>query len=91
MKDIVTFLKIALKQYPFKKAFLFGSYARNEQTDKSDIDILVEFNKRISLFEVLRIERELRDKLHHKVDIVEMSAIKPSIKNNILNDMISLL
>ena len=59
--------------YPIEKAWIFGSYARGEESRKSDIDIMVRFEKDadISLFDYIRIMNKLKDVLHKKVDLVE--------------------
>ena len=65
-----------LNQYQPKMIGVFGSYARNEQTKKSDIDILVDLEKRISLLDLVGIEIELSKKLGMKVDLVTKGALK---------------
>ena len=80
-----------LDKYPVAKAALFGSFARGEATRNSDIDILIETSEPISLFTILKIELELKKATKRKIDIVEYSAIKPSIRETILRDAISLL
>jgi len=75
-----------LFSYGVKKAALFGSYARNEQTTESDIDILVELGKKISLFDYVGLKLDLEDTLNKKIDLVQYKGIKPSIKNYILKD-----
>ena len=62
-----------LKKYPITKAAIFGSYARNEATNNSDIDLLIESNQPITLFDVLRLEKELSEVTSRKIDIVEYS------------------
>ena len=92
--EILTFLKenkgLFLSQYGIKKIGLFGSYARGEQTDTSDIDILIDmssdteniFDKRIQL-------RELLMKHFAKnVDICHEKAIKPIFKDLVFKDAI---
>ncbi len=67
---------------------LFGSYARNEQTEKSDIDILVKFNKTYSLLQLIRIENELSYMLGIKVDLLTPGALKnEKIKISIEKDL----
>ena len=88
MKEIIIDV---LKKYPIKKASLFGSFARNEANADSDIDILIEPAQPITLFDVLRLEKELSDATSRKIDILEFSAIKLSIRDNILKDAITLL
>ena len=67
---------------------LFGSYARNEQNENSDIDILVSFQNGISLLRLIRLENELSFKLGRKVDLITTGAIKNKrLKANISNDL----
>lgn len=66
-----------LSKHGAKKISIFGSYARGEETPKSDIDILVEFKERKSLLELVGIEMELSEKLGIKVDLLTEKAISP--------------
>jgi uncharacterized protein len=66
---------------------LFGSMARGEATEKSDIDLLVKFGKRKSLLGVVKLERELSAALGRKVDLLTEGAISPYIRANILHDL----
>ena len=65
-----------LDQYYPARIGVFGSFAREEDTPESDIDILVRFKQTISLFELVRIERELTSILGKKVDLVTEPALK---------------
>ena len=64
---------------PISKAWLFGSYSRGEETEQSDIDILVSFDKdaKISLFKYADIICQLENILNHKVDLVEEDSLLP--------------
>ncbi|OGK14393.1 hypothetical protein A3A93_00390 [Candidatus Roizmanbacteria bacterium RIFCSPLOWO2_01_FULL_38_12] len=73
-------------QYGIKKAAVFGSYARGDNKDDSDIDILVQLGKSMSLFDFVGLKLDLEDKLGTKVDLVQYKTIKPSIKDYILKD-----
>lgn len=66
---------------PIKKAWIFGSYARGEETPDSDIDILVDFdtNSSINLFSIAAIIIELEKKSGKKVDLVENGRINSGI------------
>jgi len=64
------------KKYPISELALFGSYARGDNHDKSDIDILVDFNGRIGI-EFITLAQELEDIFHTKVDLVSRRGIKP--------------
>jgi len=62
---------------------LFGSYVRVQERRRSDIDLLVSFQRDIDLFEFLDLKEFLQERLHHKVDLVMDSALKPSIGKRI--------
>lgn len=79
------------KLYGVKRAALFGSAARGAAKKTSDIDILVDIKKDISLLEFIKIKMALEEKLKKKVDLVEYDAIKPAIKDKILREQVELL
>ena len=78
------------RQYGVSSLGLFGSYARNEQGPRSDIDILVEFDAPIGLLRLTQLERNLGELLGRKVDLVMKSALKPHIGRHILEEVIPL-
>ncbi len=81
-----------LKPYNANFIGLFGSYARNEETEKSDIDILYDFDaQNFSLFDLIDFEELLFKKLNKKVDLVPLKNIKPYFKKYIVDDLIYLL
>jgi predicted nucleotidyltransferase len=65
------------KKYSISELGIFGSFARGDFNEKSDIDILVDFNGRIDGFEYIRLAHELEDAFKHKIDIVSRKGIKP--------------
>ena len=71
-----------------EKISLFGSYIRGEQTENSDIDLLIEFDPKahITLFDLVDIQETLEKILGIKVDILTPGALSPYIKDNILNE-----
>ena len=60
---------------------------REQQRRKSDIDILVTFNRDIDLFDFLDLREYLESRLHAKVDLVMESALKPVIGKRILAEV----
>lgn len=74
-------------RYGVRRLGLFGSYVRERQRKKSDIDILVAFSRDIDLFEFLDLREYLESRLHAKVDLVMESALKPAIGNRILSEV----
>jgi len=74
-------------RYGVQRLGLFGSYVREKQRKKSDIDILVTFNRDIDLFDFLDLREYLERQLHAKVDLVMESALKPAIGKRILSEV----
>ena len=76
-----------LKPFSPNRIGVFGSYSRNEMTQESDIDILYNFQKRISFFDLVGLKLELEDILHRKVDLVSEKSVDKYIKPFILKDL----
>lgn len=70
-------IRESLKGQPVKKAWLFGSYSRGEETPESDVDLLVIFDEHVTLFGYARIYGLLKDALHKEVDLVEEGTLLP--------------
>lgn len=80
-----------LKDAGVSHSSLFGSYVRDEQTEKSDVDILVDFPHGYSLFDVVALQYQLEDALGKSVDLVSFKNIKPRLKEYILNEQVQIL
>lgn len=75
-----------LKPYNPKRIGVFGSYARNEHSDSSDIDILYLFQSPITLFHLVDIKESLEKQLGREVDLVSENFVNKNIKNEIIKD-----
>ena len=90
IKRILIQHKADLRQkFKVKTIGVFGSYVRGEQKRNSDVDILVEFEEPIGLFEFMELENHLSDLLDVKVDLVSKKALKPHIGEHILAEVIT--
>ncbi|MHA1632388.1 MAG: nucleotidyltransferase family protein [Candidatus Freyarchaeota archaeon] len=67
---------------------LFGSYARGEQTEESDVNLLVEFERSIGFFRFIELEDHLSELLGVKVELVTPDALKPLIKTHVTKEVI---
>jgi predicted nucleotidyltransferase len=86
--DIIRSAKSEMEdRYGVEQIGLFGSYVREEQRKKSDIDVLVIFNRDIDLFDFLDLRKYLESRLHAKVDLVMESTLKPAIGKRILAEV----
>ena len=88
IKEIKNKLNPILKKNGVKKAAIFGSYARGDQKNKSDIDIWIELDDEKSLFDLIGLQLELEKKIRKKVDLGEYCTIRPRIKENILKEQV---
>lgn len=94
LKDAEYFMKILRQHLPelrekYSVNYLgvFGSYIRGEQTEDSDLDVLVQFDKKPGLFKYIELEDHLSELLGVKVDLVMKSALKPNIGKRILSEV----
>jgi len=93
-KQILDFISknknLLRKQFHVSKIGLFGSYARNEQTDNSDIDLIVDFEENTNdLYDIkIELKRFFKDNLNVEVDICREKYIKPRFKRRINKEAI---
>jgi len=66
---------------------VFGSMARGEATEQSDIDLLVRFSRRKSLLELVRLERDISIALGRRVDLLTESAISPYLRDRVKREL----
>ena len=76
------------ERFDVKRIAIFGSYVRGEQKRGSDIDILVEFRRPVSLLHIVSLENHLSDMLGIKVDVVPEKNIRKELRDAILKEAI---
>ena len=80
-----------LKKHEVKRASLFGSIIREEMTEQSDIDILIEFEGDKSLLDLAALTRELEETLQCKVDVITYNSLHPLLRSKILSEQVKIL
>lgn len=91
IKDILNKHREELRQrYDITEMGIFGSYVRGEQKKRSDVDILVEIGKPVSLLTFVGIENYLAKILKTKVDLIPKDSIRPELKERILKEVVYL-
>jgi predicted nucleotidyltransferase len=84
----------ALRQHGVRRAGVFGSFARGEQTSESDVDLLIEPDTGATLFTLARLEIELEELLGRPVDLITFNALatsaRPRLREHILHDLVML-
>lgn len=87
-------MKKAIAEYfktqPIIKAWLFGSYARGEETPLSDVDLLVQYdeNARVSLLKIASMSNELEDILDRQVDLVSEKCLRQRVAESVNRDKV---
>jgi uncharacterized protein len=89
-EEIISLLiqnKEILYRYKVGKLGLFGSFARGKAKKRSDVDLLVEFRETIGLFEYVHLIDDISKILNRKVDLVTPNALKPIMKQQVLDEV----
>ena len=80
-----------LIEYKVTRAGIFGSYARGEERNDSDVDILIEISLDFDLIDIARLKNLIEKKIKKKIDLVEYDCIRSEIKDNILREEIPII
>ncbi len=86
LQKISEVLPVLRERYHVKEIGIFGSVARGEERDDSDVDVLVEFVSAPGFFDFVRLENFLSNFLGKKVDLISKYALKPLIREEILKE-----
>jgi predicted nucleotidyltransferase len=76
------------EKFSVREIGLFGSYVRNEQKPVSDLDILVDFEKPVSLMKIVALENFLNDMLGIKTDVVPKDDVRSELRNIIYDETV---
>lgn len=94
LNDIMTQLRLLQpelrRRYPIRQMGIFGSYVRGEQTENSDLDVLVDLRAGLGLMELVGLQQDLSDALGVNVDLVMKDALKPRLGQRILAEVVML-
>jgi len=82
-KDVIA------KEFKAEIVGIFGSYARGEQKEESDVDIIVRFKEGATLFDLVGLADFIEERLGIKADVVSERAIRPELKERILKEVVA--
>lgn len=88
LDEIKPKLVALLKNMPIKRAFVFGSFARGDNNENSDLDLMVEFNDGVTLFDLIRLRTELSEDIGIKIDLGTTDSLNKSIKEQVESERI---
>ncbi len=88
--EITDKLVAMLRERGASRVALFGSFARGDHNESSDIDLLVTFTGRKGLLELIGIEQELSDTVHRRVDLITEAALSDYLRPDVERDAVVL-
>ena len=89
--EILTNQKLSLLEaYQITRLGIFGSYARDQQTEASDLDVLVDYHQPLTLPRLIDLRDELSEMVEMKVDVVTPNGLKPTKRDRALSEVIYL-
>ena len=80
----------AREKYKAEIKGIFGSYARGDETQDSDLDLLVDFEETADLFDLVGLSLFLEEKLNCKVDVVSQNSLREEIRPYVLGEIVYL-
>jgi uncharacterized protein len=78
------------RRYPIRELGVFGSYVRGQQTEDSDLDVLVDLQDAVGLLELAGLQHDLSEALGLKVDLVMRDAVKRGLVRRIMSEAVML-
>ena len=88
LKEVRAFKKILSKKMKIEQMILYGSRARGDYLKQSDVDVIVRFGSKATLFDFIGLGNHLEEKMKIKVDIVSEGGIRPELRGNIVKDVV---
>ena len=82
---------VILRHAGVRRAAVFGSFARGEATDTSDLDILIEFEGEKTLLDLIALKNRLQQVLAIRVDLVTYQSLSPLIRDAVLREQVPVL
>ncbi len=80
-----------LQQHDVIHAAIFGSFARGEEREDSDLDILVELREGKTLLDLVALKLKLEEVLEREIDVVTRNALRPGIRERVLEEQIAVI
>jgi predicted nucleotidyltransferase len=91
MQAVIGKIREILRKNGVKRAAFFGSIVRDEMTEESDIDILIEFEGRKSLLDLAHLKNELEDAVNRRVDLLTYKSLHPKLKDRIMAEQVQII
>ena len=81
LQDISKTVAPVMRRYGIKRAKVYGSFARGEEREDSDVDLLITLgDKKLSIWDFVGLRNELEENLHRSVDVITDTSVLPQLK-----------
>ena len=91
IKEIQKRIQPILRQHGVVRASIFGSFAKNEAKNDSDLDLLIEFGDKKTLLDMAALHIDLEQELNRKVDLLTFRSLHPLIRDSVLREQVAIL
>lgn len=91
LDELKTKILPVLQHHDVIHAAIFGSFARGEEREDSDLDILVELKKGKSLLDLVALKLELEEVLKRRIDVVTYNSLHARIRERVLEEQMSII
>lgn len=89
--QVISTIKPILLKYGVTKSDLFGSFARGDYNDQSDVDVLINLPKDMSLFGLAILQSELKENLGRDVDIITYDSVNKYVKKYVFQNTLQII
>lgn len=90
-KETRSIIRPVLKKHGVVHASIFGSYARHEERKDSDLDIIVEFQGKKTLLDLVALKIDLEEVLKRDVDVITYGSLNSKIRDRVLKEQVAIL
>ncbi|MFB6158134.1 MAG: nucleotidyltransferase family protein [Candidatus Nanohalobium sp.] len=90
LEELRSRVRPILRRHDVSRAELFGSYARGEQDEESDVDLVVEFEGEKTLVDISRLRKELENSLGKDVDVLTYNSVHPNIRKRVEEEAVEI-
>ncbi len=89
--QVISTIKPILLKYGVSRSDLFGSFARGDNDDQSDVDILIDAPEEMSLFDLIYLKDDLEKELRREVDVVTYDSVNKYIKKYVFQSTLKVI
>ncbi len=91
INEIRNTIRPILKKHDVRRASIFGSWARHEEKENSDLDIIIEFQGKKTLLDLAALKMDLEDTLNRDIDVITYRSLNSKIRDRVIKEQVAIL